>query len=377
MPDLSINRILIVRLSALGDIIHALPVAAALREAFPAARIDWLVSERHREILGYVPVVDRRVVLERSWRAAVKAVAQMRRADYDIAFDLQGLLKSAVLARASGARRVVGFAAGHVRERGAQLFYTEAIEPPAGVHVVDKNIGLLAAVGLRDVPKRFPLDTTAGPASPGLKPGTGEREGPVRSGFSRISSPESPFALLNPAAGWPNKRWPPERFGAIAARLRAGHGLPSLVLWGPGEERLAQAVVDASEGAAALAPPTGLAQMIDLARTASLLVSGDTGPLHSAAAVGTPVVGIYGPTSPARNGPWDSADVCVSRFDACRCHHRRRCRLPVCCLDDILVEEVMAAIERRLGRSSTMAGGGARTSARDPESRGAKADPHA
>jgi lipopolysaccharide heptosyltransferase I len=339
----TINRILIVRLGALGDIIHALPVAAALREAFPAARLDWLVSERHRAILDHVPVIDRLVVLGRlreaapastsrttRWRFVAQAIAQLREAEYDIAFDLQGLLKSAVLARSSGAARVVGFSTRHLRERWAHLFYTETIEPPAGAHVVDKNLALLAAVGLHDLPKRFPLGTR--------DQGPGTRD--------------DKFALINPGAGWPNKRWPPEWFGAIAQRLRTNHGLASLILWGPGEEPLARTVVAASRGAARLAPPTGIAEIIALSRAASLFVSGDTGPLHLAAATGTPIVGIYGPTSPARNGPWDAADLCVSRFDACHCHHRRRCRLPVCCLLDITVDEVMSAIDRRLAAAA-------------------------
>ena len=351
------NRCLIVRLGALGDIIHALPVAAALREAFPAARIDWLVSARHRAILDHVPVIDRRVVLERpretsaaatSWRAVAQAIAELRQADYDVAFDLQGLLKSSILARSSGAHRVVGFPVRHVRERWAHLFYTETIAPPTGVHVVDKNLALLAAVGLHDLPRRFPLAAShVAPGAARLAPGS--EAGPEPG----AGSPEpDKFALLNPGAGWPNKRWPPEWFGVIADRLRATHGLASVVLWGPGEEGLARTVVAASRGAARLAPPTGIGELIDLARAASLLVSGDTGPLHVAAAVGTPIVGIYGPTSPERNGPWNPADVCVSRFDACHCHHRRRCRLPVCCLLDIGVDEVMAAIDRRLAERS-------------------------
>ena len=146
---------------------------------------------------------------------------------------------------------------------------------------------------------------------------------------------------------------PPDRFGAIARHLRSAHALPSVVLWGPGEEDVAREVADAPGGAARLAPPTDIGAMIALARTASLFVSGDTGPLHIAAAVGTPIVGIYGPTSPARNGPWDPADVCVSRFDDCTCHHRRRCRREVCCLLDIGVDEVRAAVDARLATART------------------------
>ncbi len=373
---MSIHRILIVRLGALGDIIHGLPVAAALRDAFPDARIDWLVSSRHRAILDCVPIIDRRIVLDRSapvarasagtpafahralagrrasaWRGVANAIAELRAAEYDIAFDLQGLLKSSILARSSGAGRVVGFAPPHLRERWAHLFYTETIEPRAGVHVVDKNLALLEAVGLRNPPKRFPL---------GAEQAGAEQARPLRSTEgtavgAELAPPGSPFALLNPGAGWPNKRWPPEWFGAVANRLRARHSLTSLVLWGPGEETLARKVVEASEGAARLAPETGIGEMIDIVRAASLFVSGDTGPLHIAAAVGTPIVGIYGPTSPARNGPWDPADVCVSRFAACHCHHRRRCRLPECCLVDISVDEVMDAIDRRLATTETRA----------------------
>jgi len=325
-------------------------------------------------------------VLERSsetaagatrWRAVAHTVAELRRAHYDIAFDLQGLLKSSLLARSSGARRVVGFAARHLRERWAHLFYTETVEPPTGVHVVDKNLALLAAVELRDLPKRFPLEAPesecvaevrAGIRAEPFDSAQGRQARPLRSATSNAA-----FAVINPGGGWPNKRWPPEWLGAVADRLRTNHALPSVVLWGPGEESLARTVVESSRGAARLAPATDVGEMIAMVRAASLLVSGDTGPLHIAAAVGTPIVGIYGPTSPARNGPWDPADVCVSRFDACRCHHRRRCRFPmatrpstptrvprwgpragdsaVWCLLDIGVDEVMSAIDRRLAAS--------------------------
>jgi heptosyltransferase-1 len=354
------QRFLIVRLGALGDIIHALPVAAALREAFADARVDWLVSSRHRAILRHVPVVNDTVVVEPGRGAAgrgslIRAITRLRRSEYDAAFDLQGLIKSAVLARSSGAQRVIGFSTEHLRERWAHVFYTETVEPPAGVHVTDKNLALLGAVGLHDLPKRFPLEpVSTDDSTPGSRlrresdrgdGETGEQGGCVQA-LAGVDS--TPFALINPNAGWPNKRWPPEWYGDIARRLREKHDLRSVVLWGPGEESLARIVVRSSGGAAALAEATDISALMALARSASLFISGDTGPLHIAAAVGTPVVGIYGPTNPARNGPWDPDDVCVSRFDRCQCHHRRRCRLPVCCLLDITVDDVMAAIDRRL-----------------------------
>ena len=161
---------------------------------------------------------------------------------------------------------------------------------------------------------------------------------------------ERRFALINPGAAWPNKRWPADRYGEVAAFLSEVRRLRSIVLWGPGEESLARAVADASAGSARVAPPTSLRDLLALSRAASLMVSGDTGPLHVAAAAGTPVVSIFGPTDPNRNGPWSPEDVSVSRFGSCACHYERRCLQPEAwCLDDLPVSEVTAAIQQRLG----------------------------
>jgi heptosyltransferase-1 len=161
---------------------------------------------------------------------------------------------------------------------------------------------------------------------------------------------DRPFALINPGAAWPNKRWPPDRYGEVAAFLSEVRHLRPIVLWGPGEEALAHAVVDASSGSARVAPPTALSDLVALSRAASLMVSGDTGPLHVAAAAGTPIVAVFGPTDPNRNGPWAPADVSVSRFGSCACHYERRCRQPSdWCLEDLPVSEVTAAIQQRLG----------------------------
>jgi ADP-heptose:LPS heptosyltransferase len=160
------------------------------------------------------------------------------------------------------------------------------------------------------------------------------------------------YALLNPGAAWPNKRWPPARFGVVARTLRENHGLTSAVLWGPREEPLALEVVAASKGAAVLAPQTTIADLVALARGAALMVSGDTGPTHIAAAVGTPLVALFGPTRPQRNGPWSPRDIAVSRDAICQCHHLRRCRVRAMCLLDIQVGEVVDAVDRRLAVES-------------------------
>ena len=336
------RAILIVRLGALGDIVHALPVAAALRARFGDARIDWVVDERHRELLDLVPVVDRRVVLRTRSASLRRRVMDLRRTlareSYDITIDLQGLLKSAVVARLSRARRILGFRPPHLRERAARLFYTETHDPGDTAHVIEKNLTLAASLGADVSRIRFPL---AVPASAALDA--------VRARRSAVG--ETLFVVLNPGAAWPNKRWPPDRYGAVAHWLRRERGLSSVVTWGPGDEAMAAAVVDGSAGAAELAPATSISDLVAIVRDATLMVSGDTGPVHLAAAVGTPIVGIYGPTDAARNGPWSVGDVTVSRFTECSCHHQRRCRVARWCLEDISVDDVTAAIARRLEAS--------------------------
>ncbi len=334
------RAILIVRLGAMGDIVHALPVAAALRARFGDARIDWVVDERHRELLELVPVVDRRIVLQTKsaspWRRVKQLRGTLARESYDIAIDLQGLVKSAVVARLSGARRILGFTAPHLRERAARLLYTETRDPGQTAHVIEKNLTLASSLGADVSRIQFPL---AAPDSAALEA--------IRD--RRVTRGDSSFAVLNPGAAWPNKRWPPDRFGAVAQWLRREHGLGSVVTWGPGDESMAESLVDTSAGAAELAPSTSVADLLAIVREAALVVSGDTGPVHLAAAVGTPIVGIYGPTDAARNGPWSDDDVTVSRFAACGCHHKRRCLIARWCLDDISVADVTAAIARRLG----------------------------
>jgi lipopolysaccharide heptosyltransferase I len=330
-------RILIVRLGSLGDLVHTLPAAAALRRGYPGAAIDWLVEARYRPFVALVPAVNETIAVEPSVGGWLRARRRLRARRYDAAIDFQGLLKSAALARLSGARRVVGFAAAHLRERAAAPWYTERHAPPAGGHVIAKNLALAAALGAPAGPMEFPLRSVDSPVA-------------------REARRAGRFALLNPGAAWPNKRWPPERFGELARRLRARCGLRSIVTWGEGEEPLARRVVEASDGAAAAAPPTDLGDLLALVRAAALVVSGDTGPLHLAAAAGAPVVGLYGPTDPRRNGPWAPDDIVVSRYEACGCHFERRCRFAGSargrwCLQDMGVDEVWGAVEARLARA--------------------------
>ncbi len=342
-------RVLIVRMGALGDIVHAMPIVAALRADRPDVTVDWLADARYAAVLALVDGIRQRVVVRSAQAGAtpeevrfaglagvVPAIAHLRRQRYEAAVDLQGLLKSAVFARGSGARRVLGFESAQLREPAARWFYRETVPAPAGGHVVDKNLAALHAFGVPSAGRVFPWRRVASDV-----PDAVMREPRV------VRS--SGFVLLNPGAAWENKRWPAARFGALAARIGERFNLASVVTWGPGERARADEVVAASDGHAVVSPPTALHDLLALSRQARLVVSGDTGPLHLAASVGAPIVALFGPTRPERNGPWSDADQSVSRAATCVCFHKRQCLRGHACIEEIGVEEVLAACARRLG----------------------------
>jgi lipopolysaccharide heptosyltransferase I len=339
-------KILIVRLSALGDIVHALPVLAAIKKAKPDAQVDWLVEDNYQAILALAVGINSRVVVRaktgretrgaiafRGGRGYLRAVRYLRAQRYDVALDLQGLLKSAVWARVSGARRVIGFDRAHLREELAASFYSESVVPDGSGHVMRKNLSILSALQIAPLTPELRLQPIATPEMVKAIQAAGGSNG---------------YIVINPGAAWPNKCWPPDRFGVVANALRDRTGLHSLVTWGPQERALAEAVSQASGGAATPAPPTSVSDLAALMQSAALAISGDTGPLHIAAAVGTPIVGLFGPTRPERNGPWEPRDEVISRSETCVCHHKRQCLRGAPCINEIAVDEVIAAAERRL-----------------------------
>lgn len=332
-------KALLVRLSAIGDVVHTLPVLAALREH--GWETAWLVEPLARPLLQDNPALGG--LLEapsaRAFTLSVarRALAQARAARPDVALDLQGLWKSAAWARLSGARRVVGYARAGRREPSSALLMSERVRPAEGLaHVIDKNLALLRALGIEAVGRReFPL------------PSLDREAAEVERRLASLGVAE--FAILNPGGGWNSKLWPAERFGAVARGLRA-RGLPALVTWGPGEDALADRVVAASEGAAQRCFATTLREYVALARRARVVVAADTGPMHLAAAVGTPVVALFGPTDPARNGPFSPQDEVVWRAPPCAPCHRRACATHEGVMDGIAADEVLAAIDRRLAK---------------------------
>ena len=329
-------RAVIVRLSSIGDVVHTLPTLAALRNG--GWEVGWVVEPASRVLLEGNPVLDQVVAAPGAkafkWTEARSAVRALRRRRYDVALEFQGLWKSAGWARLAGAGRVIGFARPWRREPASALLLGERAELPAGIdHVIDKNLALLRPLGIEAVGLReFPLPPSP-EAAARVDRSVKERDGDV--------------AILNPAGGWASKLWPAERFGEVAKGLRE-LGLRSIVTWGPGEQSLADRVVAASDGAAERSFPTTLLDYVELARRARLVVAADTGPLHLACAVGTPVVALFGPTDPERNGPFAAADVVVRRTPPCAPCYSRACPRHPGVMAEIPAAEVLAAAKRRL-----------------------------
>jgi lipopolysaccharide heptosyltransferase I len=331
-------KALLVRLSSIGDVVHTLPTLAALGRAGWEA--GWIVEPVSRPLLEGQPLLAELVTAppRRAWsaRAALAGARALRASRYDVALDLAGLWKSAAWARLSGASRVLGYAGPWRREPLSRLLLGETgTLPEDAVHVIDKNLALLRPLGIDALGLReFPLPASA--------------EAEDRVARALAARGVGSFAILNPGGGWSNKLWPPESYGSLAAGLKA-RGIPSLVTWGPGEEALADRVVVASDGAAARAFATSLPELVALARRCRLFVGADTGPLHLACAVGAPVVGLYGPTDPARNGPFSREDVVVRRRPPCAPCHRRRCPSHDGVMTSLSPAEVLLAAETRLG----------------------------
>jgi len=359
--DVGIERLLIVRLSAMGDVIHALPAAQALREAYPEAMIGWIIEERWAELLcapgaarrgarsAKRPLVDWvHTVNLKGWRKSLfslhglEPIARVwndvRAAGYQVAIDLQGAIRSAVLARWSGAPVVYGTR--EPRESAATLWYKRQAMT-RGKHVVEQGLSLVESL----MGKKLVVPAAQFPRDVGAEERIEER---LREfGIEK-------FAILNPGAGWGAKRWPAERYGQVA-RAMAKCGMQSVVNYGPGEEDLARAAETASEGAAR-AFQCSISELIALTRRARLFIGGDTGPLHLAAALKVSVVAIFGPTDPARNGPYGTRSV-VLRNPASMTTHARNPQTDEAMLG-IGVEEVVNGAQSLLAGKTAEAGRG-------------------
>lgn len=343
---------LVVRLGAMGDVLHAMPAVAALRARMPHCHIGWVIEPRWAPLLrsdagalphtAAMPLVDvvhnahargwaRQPLAPGTWEAMLALRHDLREQQYDLAIDLQGAVRSALIGKSSGAR-LIGEAV--PRERPARWFFARRV-PTHGVHVIEQAAEVAsAALNARLCPMLPPL-----PMSPAME--------------NRMATrlPQGkPLVLLHPGAGWGAKRWPAQRYGAVAASL-AGRGYAVVVNRAPGEEALAAAIREAS-GDAALEITTDMGELIAMTRRSVLAIGGDTGPMHLACALGKPVVGIYGPTDPARNGPW-GVPFRVLRHPESRRDHARR-HQPEPGLLTITADEVLGAVDELMQSVGTV-----------------------
>lgn len=344
-------RLLIARLSAMGDIIHAMPAVSALRQHLPDAFIGWAIEERWAPLLTSrcaqnmsmqaapeQPLVDavhlvnlkrwKRAPFARDTRQAIAATRRELRAQrYDAAIDLQGAIRSAVLAKMSGAAKLIGEA--NPREYPARLWFDQKVET-RGIHVIEQAHEVICGF----LGQELPIARTEFPRDPAAEQWA---ENLVRDHIR--------FAILNPGAGWGAKCWPAERYGIVASRLKQ-MGVTSVVNVGPGESHLG-AEVAARSGDAASVVECSIAQLIALTRRAALFLGGDTGPMHLASALQVPVVAIFGPTDPRRNGPFKSPTVVLRHPESKRDHSRRA--QPEQGLLTITIDEVIEASLQLLG----------------------------
>ena len=340
-------KILIVKLSSIGDVVHTLPTLAAIRRALPDAEISWAVEKSAAEILRGNPLIDNLIEVDtRSMRGGKliggillnsrKQLKSLRVSDFDVALDFQGLLKSAAIAKLSKASRRYGFSKSNLREPSSRFLLNDTFEAAPKIHIINKNLTLAQKALNISIPEddyEFPIYTD---------------ETHRAEAFEIIAQSSENYAILNPAGGWTTKLWTAEKFGALADKLWEENNLTSVITTAPNEIELAQkAFQNSHSGKITLAQPS-LKGFYELAKRAVIYVGGDTAPTHLAVAAQTPLVGIFGPTEWWRNGSPNENDICVERNDiGCRADcHRRSCGNWICL--DISVETVFQAVQKRL-----------------------------
>ncbi len=312
-------RMLVVRLGSMGDIIHALPAVATLKHSFPGSTLSWVIHPRWQDLLEGNPFVDRVIPLDRrSARSLREAWRALRSCRCQIAVDFQGLVQSALIGSVARPDHLYGFHQSQVREKPAALFYSNRVRA-VSAHVVDRNLELVRAAGASVILRSFTLPE-------------GEPEGEL---------PEGDFVLACPLAGWGGKQWPLERYGELARRIREEIGLPLVLNGAPGVAALLRDVSGVH------VHTSGIRGLIWATRRACAVVGNDSGPTHLAAALGRPGVAIFGPTDPARNGPYGTTFT-VLRSPAAATTYKRR-TAPEASMQAVSVDEVFEALRSRIG----------------------------
>jgi heptosyltransferase I len=322
-------KFLVVRLGSLGDIVHAFPAVSGLRTSFPKAEIIWLTHPKWEFLVKTSELATEVWTMDtRNWSNVRSLLARIQKHRFEAAIDFQGLWKSAAIPFLARIPRRIGFSSETIREAGVPILYTDRVKVSAERHVSDQNAELSARAGARiatgDVTLRVPEDD----------------EKVVRARIAQDGTEE--YIVLSPGGGWGSKCWPAERYGTLADKLFEQFGLRSVINVGPGEEHSAAKLMQATGNSRPIQFTGSLGQLMALLNNASAVVAGDTGPLHLADALGTRVIAIFGPTDPARNGPYQRSGV-VLRWEGATTTYKRETE-PDESLLHISVEEVMNAI---------------------------------
>lgn len=350
-------NILIVKLGSIGDIVHTLPSLALIRNALPASTISWAVDKKCAEILTGNSMIDHLIEVATKSRGYVQTsgetlltlgrqISLLRSSSFDCVIDFQGLLKSAFIARLSGAEKRFGFTREALREPLSALLLTKTFKVPPGSHVIYKNLSLAAqALGLTELPTpdrlEFPIQLDD------------DHEEEAHHAIIQSGSPE--FVILNPGGGWYTKLWSPDRYARLADTIWNTFHMRSIITCGPGELSLAEAIESSNTSGSVRRAELSLKGFCALAKKARLYIGSDTGPTHLAVAMGAPVIGLFGPTEWWRNGSIRKEDICVERNTiGCRENcHRRTCGKWICM--DIEVNQVFEAVVRRLDQVARVA----------------------
>jgi heptosyltransferase-3 len=326
------HKILVIKLRAIGDVILATPVLENLRQAFPLAQVDFLTEKPCAPIVEGHPAVHEVLVLDRKQKGASRAlVRQVRQRRYDAVFDLFGNPRSAVLTWLSGAPTRVGF-----MFRGRKYAYNLKVEPRGDrVHEVEFNLDALRALQIPIVSRKLHVAVDA------------ESENFAAQFWRGHKLQDRPVIGLNASGGWYTKRWPLENFARLGDRLHRELNAVVLLLWGPGELEEVKTIAQRMQAPSLLAPPANLKQLAALLSRLTLLISNDSGPLHLAAATGTRVVGLYGPTRPDLQGPWgDGHETVVKTGLPCLGCNGVTCRIVTHdCMKKLEVEAVWEAAQ--------------------------------
>jgi heptosyltransferase I len=335
------DRLLVVRLSSLGDLVHTVPVVPALAAAFPATQIDWIVDSRWSPLIRLVRGITEVIALQSSVSGYLRCMQRVRRNRYSCVIDFQGIYRSALWGWISGAARRIGRDRNSAREHGAARFYTDRIAP-SGQHVAEMSMSLAVHAGAqRPAEMQFPMEV---PTDELLQ---------LRARLS--SEGAESYIVLSPGGGWKSKCWPAERFGALCAQMWQRNRVRSVINLAPGEEQLGKEVVATSFPAKPIVYCSALPELVALLSQAMLVVGADTGPLHLAAALGTRVVALFGSTNASRNGPLPRGVIiqnCSSRppnyqrGDYVRGHSYSPEML------SITIEQVLTAVEHEISRTS-------------------------